>query len=252
MKAYLAIVFIFFYSALFSQENAGFGYTKSYFDSNHIRLNVLEPPSGYKIYYNCDSMLFIRGDFSDTIKIWTPALEWTYTLEQFKDIRTKPEYGKTVFPNSILNDGRILVDTYGETMFVFRNDSLFELEDTVSKPQMYFDIMVKHTMGEVNDSDFKRITDSVDLIYRDKHVFVSKLIFAKNMFKSGRKKIKLSKNVNYLRDEIELEREWTENSRKCFVVRINNGSGDDRTSYAYAINEDLKFIWWEGCALVKK
>ena len=67
------------------------------------------------------------------------------------------------------------------------------------------------------------------------------------MFKHGKKKVKLSRKFNYEQDEIELEREWIENGKKCYVVRINNRFENEKTSYAYAINEDIKFIWWEGC-----
>lgn len=132
-------------------------------------LNVLQPPKGYSVYYNCDSMLFVRGDFSDTIKIWTLGLEWAHTLENFKETMTNPEYGKTIFAKSILSDGRILVDTYMETQFIFRNDSLFELDDTISKPQEYFDLMVKHVGGQIDDATYKAKKDSIELIYDGKH-----------------------------------------------------------------------------------
>jgi len=63
----------------------------------------------------------------------------------------------------------------------------------------------------------------------------------------AKKKVKLSRKVNYEQDEIVLEREWVENNKKCYVIRINNRFGKEETSYAYAINEDIKFVWWEGC-----
>jgi hypothetical protein len=44
-----------------------------------------------------------------------------------------------------------------------------------------------------------------------------------------------------------LEKEWEVNGKKCFVLRINNSHEGQQTSYAYALNEDMKFVWWEGC-----
>ena len=41
----------------------------SYFKEQGIKLNTVSPPSGFKVYYNCDSLLFMRGNFGDTIKI---------------------------------------------------------------------------------------------------------------------------------------------------------------------------------------
>ncbi len=192
-------------------------------------------------------MLFLRGDFSDTIKIWTPGLEWVHTLEQFKELMTSPQYGKTFFPKSILSDGRVMVDTYLETQFIFRNDSLFELDDTVSKPPEYFQLVVKQVQGLIDVATYKKRRDSIDSIYKDKHAYIAKLIFAKEMFKSGRRKVKLTSKVNYARDEIQLERQWYEDGKKCYLIRINNVEDGDTISYAYAIDEDLKFVWWQGC-----
>ncbi|OQP48005.1 hypothetical protein A4H97_29635 [Niastella yeongjuensis] len=192
-------------------------------------------------------MLFVRGDFSDTIKIWTPGLEWAHSLEQFKGVMTNPEYGKSIFAKSILSDGRILVDTYIETKFIFKSDSLFELEDTISKPSEYFDLTVKHVQGLIDDATYKEKKDSIELVYNGKHAYIAKLIFAKNMFKPGKKKVKLPRKVNYLKDEIQLEKQWIEDGKNCYLIRINNIENGDKTTYAYAIDEDLKFVWWQGC-----
>jgi len=232
---------------MLSQEKSGLISTWNYFKTNGIVLNSLEPPAGYVISYNCDSMLFVRGDFSDTIKIWTPGGEWAYTLGQFGELTVRPEYGKTVFAKSIFPDGRILVASYMETVFIFRNDSLYEIEDTVSKPSEYFALTVDHVLGKVNETTFKQKKDSIELLYKDRHAYLPKLIFARDMFHDGKKKVRLSRKVNYEQDEIVLEREWVENNKRCYVIRINNRFGKEKTSYAYAIDEDIKFIWWEGC-----
>jgi len=247
MKTTICIVFLLFTCRILSQDSVAYTATRNFFNAGNIALNILTPPNGYATYYNCDSMLFVRGNFADTIKIWTPGIEWAHTLEQFKEVTNKPEYGKTVFPKSILSDGRVLVANYMETIFVFRNDSLYQIEDTVSKPNEYYSMMVDHVMGQIDDATFTRKRDSIDLLYKDRHVYLPKLIFAKNMFRRGKNKVKLSHKFNYEQDEIDLEREWEEDGKKCYLVRINNRAGKEKTSYGYAINEDMKFIWWEGC-----
>lgn len=67
------------------------------------------------------------------------------------------------------------------------------------------------------------------------------------MFNNGRKKVKLATKYNYEKDEIEIEKEWVEGGKKCFLLRINNWFEKTKTTYAYALNEDMKFVWWEGC-----
>lgn len=230
MKTIITIISLVISSNILSQDSSSIISSRKFLKENKISLNTLEVPKGYVVSYNCDSMLFVRGDYSDTIKIWTPGVEWAHTLEQFSDVIKKPDFGKTVFAKSILSDGRILVASYMETNFIFRNDSLFQVEDTVSKPQEYFTIMVDHMLGKIDEGTFKRKKDSIDILYKDRHAYVPKLIFSKNMFLLGKKKVKLSRKVNYEQDEIELEREWEEDQKKCYVVRINNRRGKEKTS----------------------
>lgn len=99
----------------------------------------------------------------------------------------------------------------------------------------------------MDEATYQHIKDSIDFAYKDRHEYVGKLIFPMSIFQNGERKIKLSRNVNFQEDEIELEQQWEEEGRKCYVVRINNLLEGNRTSYAYAFNEDLKFVWWEGC-----
>jgi hypothetical protein len=88
MKISLIIILLLCSAGVFSQVDAGFKTTSEYFKTHNIALNVLKPPKGFTVYYNCDSMLFLRGNFSDTIKIWTPGLEWAYSLKNFREVMT--------------------------------------------------------------------------------------------------------------------------------------------------------------------
>jgi len=248
MKTLIIIISFLISGSAFSQDDSDFILSWNYFKANKLAVNAIEPPKGFNIFYNCDSMLFVRGDFSDTIKIWTPGSEWAHTLDQFKKVVNKPGYGKTFFAKSIMSDGRILVANYMETVFIFRNDSLYQIEDTVSKPKEYYSMLVDHMLGRMNETTYRHKRDSIDVLYRDRHAYISKLIFTKNMFRDGEKNVKLSSKANYEKDEIKLERQWVENGKKCYLIRINNRFENEKTTYAYAINEDIKFIWWEGCS----
>jgi len=84
--------------------------------------------------------------------------------------------------------------------------------------------------------------DSLYEVYNKK----PKLIFHPKMFSQGNK-IKLSSKVNFMRDEIFLQKEWIENGKKCYTVRINNNETSIQTSYAYSFDENLRFIYWEDC-----
>jgi hypothetical protein len=230
-----------------AQDENNFESSWKYFSENRIPLNAIEPSTGFRIHYNCDSMLFARGDFGDTIKIWTPGVEWGYTLNEFREFQSKPGYGRQFFPKSISSDGRIFMVYLQETQFVYRNDSLYQISDTISKPAEYFAWGIDRMMGKIDEETYRRRKDSIDLLYRDRHAYVAKLIYVKVWFRNGKNRLRLSRDVNFEGDEIELEKEWEENGKKCFVLRINNYHEGQQTSYAYALNEDMKFVWWEGC-----
>lgn len=243
------LAFILLSIGSFAQDSNTWMATHKYIHDRGIRLNTLQAPAGYTVYYNCDSLLFVRGNFGDTIKIWTPGMQWAYTLETFKEVEKNSEFGRSVFANTILSDGRILVDSYRETRFVYRRDSLYEIADTFSKPVEYTTMIVDRTMGKIDDARFKQMKDSLDRIYAGQHTYAAKLIFTTTLFSQGKTKIKLSKKLNFEEDEIVLERTWRENNKTCYLVRMNNHFGKEKTSYAYAFNEDMRFVWWEGCQL---
>ena len=64
----------------------------------------------------------------------------------------------------------------------------------------------------------------------------------------NKKRVTLSKKVNFEGDTIELESKWIKNGKTCYVVRINNKTEEgEKTTYAYVIDENIRFIQWEGC-----
>jgi hypothetical protein len=249
MKSALPILAIFIFIKSYAQDNSPYTLTKQFIDSNKIPVNYLQPPAGFTLFYNCDSMLFLRGNFGDTIKIWTPGIEWVCDLDKFKTTLIKSQgFGKTSFVKSLFPDGGIFVANYIETRFIYRNDSLFEIENATALPAEYGNLIVKHLQGQVDDSTYKHKIDSISKAHDANSKYVPKLIFSKHMFKGNKRKIKLPRSVNFQGDEIELEKAWVENAKNCYVVRINNKEDGQKTSYAYAIDENIKFIWWEGCS----
>jgi len=64
-----------------------------------------------------------------------------------------------------------------------------------------------------------------------------------------KKEVRLPRKLNFEGDTIMLENQWVENGKKCYTIRINNKTRNDgETSYAYAVDEDMKFIQWQGCS----
>ena len=124
---------------------------------------------------------------------------------------------------------------------------MFEIENSNPIPcGALTNLIVLHVQKQIDDSTFKVQRDSLKLLEERTAVYTPKLIFAKKMFQKN-KRTKLSKKLNFQGDTIELERQWIQNGKTCYLVRISNKEDGEETSYAYAINVDIKFIFWEGC-----
>lgn len=248
MKIRVLILFLVTTNFLYAQNSLKLDSTINFIKAKGIKLNTVTPPTGFNVYYNCDSSLFMKGTFGDTIKIWTSAMDWYLDLEEFKDIFKNERFGVTQFVKSISSDGRIYVSSYFQTVFIFRNDSLFEIGNSNPPPPEPLNKLFSDFFSQKIDKEtYVRRMDSLNQIEEQQAVYTPKLIFAKKMFQKNNK-IKLSKKLNFQGDTIELERQWIENGKTCYLVRINNKEDGQETSYAYAINQDMKFVFWEGCS----
>ncbi|MDF2188086.1 hypothetical protein [Paraflavitalea sp. CAU 1676] len=249
-KAVIVLFLLFFLTANFSfaQTSPKLDATMAFIKSKGIRLNTVTPPPGFTVYYDCDSLLFMKGIFGDTIKIWTPAVDSHQELEDFHGIIENESFGVTQFAKNIDNDGRIIVSSYYQTDFIYRNDSLFEIRNSnPARPGTLIKLFDDYFNKKIDKDTYETRLDSLNKIEESQAVYTPKLIFAKKMFQKG-KKVKLPKKLNFERDEIELESQWQENGKTCYLVRINNKVDGQETTYAYAIDQDMKFVYWEGCA----
>jgi hypothetical protein len=195
MKIRLLILILVTANILHAQNSLKLDSTIDFIREKEIKLNTVTPPAGFSVYYNCDSLLFMKGTFGDTIKIWTPATEWYQDLEKFKEIIKNERFGKTQFAKSIDNDGRIYVSSYHQTEFIYRNDSLFQIENSNSTPsepltELFSDFFSK----KIDKKTFETRLDSLRLIEKRQAVYTPKLIFAKTMFHKSKKvkKVQLS------------------------------------------------------------
>lgn len=234
-------------NVLYAQNTLKLDSAINFITGQGIRVNTVIPPAGFTVYYNCDSLLFMKGIFGDTIKVWTSAMDWYQDLEEFKDIIKNESFGKTQFIKSVDNDGRIYVSSYHQTEFIYRNDSLFEIGNSNPTSSEPLTKLFSDYFGQkIDKQTYESRLDSLRQIEKKQAVYTPKLIFAIKMFQKT-KKVKLSKRVNFQGDTIELERQWIQNGKNCYLVRINNKEDGQETSYAYAINQDMKFVFWEGC-----
>lgn len=247
MKIHLLVSLLTLGDLLYAQHQVKVDSMFEFLKEQGIELNTVTPPVGFKVYYNCDSLLFIKGIFGDTIKIWTSSTDWYTNLTALKDRIKNEAFGKTRFIKSVDEYGRAFISIYDQTEFIYRNDSLFEIEnsnpiESASLVQLFSDYFSQ----KIDEETYEVGLDSLRIIENKMAVYTPKLIFTKNIFRKS-KKIKLPRKMNFRGDTIVLEHQWVENGKTCYLIRIKNKEDGEETSYAYAINQDMRFVFWEGC-----
>ncbi len=247
MRIRFLILFLLAANVLYAQHTLQYDSTISFIKSRGIKINSADPPPGFTVYYNCDSLLFMKGIFGDTIKVWTPAMDWYQDLEEFKNILKDEGFGSTEFVKSIDPDGRIYVSSYHETVFIYRHDSLFEMVNSNPAPSGPVTVLFSDFFNQkIDKQTYESRLDSLQQTEKKQAVYTPKLIFAKKMFQQNRKQ-KLPKHLNFMEDTIALEKQWVQQGKTCYLVRISNTEEGQETSYAFAFNQDMRFVFWESC-----
>ena len=250
MKTIISVLVIFWVSSSYAQSTKEKDAAISFLQDNHIKLNSVVPPNGFIVYYNCDSLLFLKGVFGDTIKIWTPLTVLAEDIESAKKSITNKAFGHTQLITGVQNNGTMLIARYHQTQFIYRHDSLYQLKDSVTRPVTgLIALMTSFLKKEISDTLFKKGADSVNAIPRAQAIYIPKLILSKKMFNGEGSGVLLAKKVNYECDSVVLEKKWLQKGVHCYLVRIyNKQDNGEWDSYSYAFDDKMRFIWWEGCS----
>lgn len=173
---------------------------------NHLGIRTLSL-DGFELHFNCDSVPFLKRSIGDTTRIWTASTTSLYEVHKITEKINPEKFGRTQYINSVGEDGRIELVNMHETVFIKRNDSLYQTSRFI-KP---------------------------------------KLIFHPRMFSDGRQSVRLNEKYNYERDSIVLGRSWIENNLKHYYIIVANRQNGENTAYSFTFDENLKFIYWENC-----
>ena len=220
-------------------------------DSVGMKLNQPAVPKGYTLYYDCDSLAFFKRISGDSIIFLTPGSEMPLSYSGEKSIESFPSYLSTrknfppSFPNKFLNDGRINIIDYSQTLFLYRHDSLFIQEENNEKfIDKMFKLMGKYLKGKI---DSLTMTNKIAEAHeRYKPIKIICYIFNKNMFvTSNIYNIKHPADPTYAKTT--LEKTWTKNGVKCYSVLLEGNYKGTPTAVRYSFDEHMKFFKWEGC-----
>ncbi len=220
-------------------------------DSLGIKLNQPDVPTGYNLYYDCDSLAFFKRTNGDTIIFLTPGSEIPVSYSGENSIESFPSYLATrrnfppSFPNKFLGDGRINIINYSPTLFVFRHDSLFmqEVVDEKFINEM-FKLFEKHMKGKIDSLTLNSKIDKAREKY--KPVEIMCYIFNKNMFNSS-DVYSIPHPAYPTCAKVTLENRWIKNGLECYSILLEGDYKGTPTAVRYTFNEKMNFINWEGC-----
>ena len=193
--------------------------------------------NGRKKIYTCDSTMLLIQILGDTTNLWTQGTHgFTDTIQLTKN---KEKYGNNSYIQGIGDDGRIKFMDLKPNSFISRNDSLLECKEiyTISNDSIERIYEFAFTM-----EDIEQTLEYLEKMLDSNKTPVYKLIFHPRLFQDKREFV-----GNIQKDKITLENKWKIDSKYYYRIRIENKFGKHNTSYAYVIDEDHKFIEYEGC-----
>jgi hypothetical protein len=245
---YITFALLIYVSTAFCQSRNTQQKLEEYIHRNHISLNK---PSkllkGYKLYYNCDSMAFMKKVDKNKIFIMTPASSTPMTLEEFIPETKRKDFGQYEFPTSFEDDGRIDVVDYQITTFLFRNDSLYELNAVTDFPGREFDSLLNiYVSHKIDSIEFDKETKALNKRYKKQLVSKFKLIFHPSMFNNN-DTIALDESVNFRKSTIILQKKWKAKDKTCYNILIKENWHGMDLEYSYSFDQDIRFVLWEGC-----
>ncbi len=242
-KSLFILMFLPFIS--FSQINSERKAIQKFLDSLHIKINRPIPPPGFKIYYGCDSTVFMKKMKGDSISIMKAGQEADMDMAWLRDELRQPDFNQLEFPRAWTDDGRIIVTRYNETKFLFRHDSLFEGDSDNDVNIDSVSMLVKDFTE--NKLDSTKFNELVKQMY-DRHEkgFRYKFIFNKNMF-SKTTTVKVDSKLNFREDTITLMNKKKEKGTTIYMIKIEEHQKQMDLSYTYSFNDKMEFVFWEKC-----
>jgi len=249
---------IFSYAQISDEEKVEV--VKKWLLDNQIPLNTLHRVPQNELLYNCDSTLFRKVKKGDTIFLWTPSGEWMQDLTDKYGQKNLPEFindsafGISRYIKQLDYDGRLKTVYLAPHVFLIRKDSLFERVEYYTKPEKFIDSLydlwsenLSKQMLSVSDTSLKKKGES---ILEEIHKYLDykfRLLFHCSMFKNGRRKYYTSGSSKKCDDVIMLENFRKNGDKEYYEIRINNDCKKDKTTYAFGIDNNFRFIYWEGC-----
>lgn len=257
-------------------QSADYFQTTNWLLSNHIFINDPTPPAGFEKIRDCDSNIIYKKIAGDTITFYSLATIMFTSFEDMVKLQKRPYFNATVYPQKIEDDGSVLLARLSAKMFLLRHDSVFLLDNTVSKIASIFqmldnlenlfakniDSLSTDVFGFTGSAAF-RAQDAIDLDNLNRarsmntgiHPPYFKLIYHNNMFQRSnsiilkRRPIVFEGKKAAIEEKVDLIKTWDQKEKKVYLIRFNQdpklGNFSDVNDFTFIT--DGTFLNLENC-----
>lgn len=220
-------------------------------DSIGYVLNRPTVPEGFNVYYDCDSVVFMKRIIGDTIEIYqkggyTPLYySSTSKFDSFEHYIENYDPTDFTYLSKFYKDGRIILENPTHHILIVKNDSLFNYyADDFQYIDQAIDLDLKVMYDEITPHEANKKKQELRAQYSP----VEKLdfIFHKDLFRHS-KKVKLDSSMNDAYSYVTLKAQWVYEEKQCYSILLSDSTAENIRKSAYVFNEDFEFIEDENC-----
>jgi len=210
--------------------------------NNNILVKQLPKISSDEILFTCDSTLIVKRknpSKKSDIELWTTGSTHFVDSNQLMKYLDSDLFGEKIYIEGVNYQGNIGVVRLKENRFKVVNDTLKELKVFYTVP---YDSITNMNMFKFNNISNEEIVDSINYEISKLKSERYKVIFHPDFFETDNRFFNSVTN-----DTIILEKHWVVDDIDVYRIRIKGMLGKSKTSYSYLIDENYKFLDYEGC-----
>ncbi len=240
-KNYIVIFIIIVHSGISLAQTNEQRKTKKWLEKNNIALNMPITPSGFYRQTDCKGNPIYRKELSDTIILYNWNGSIVEELEPFKKTTKKVGFNTYQYPIEILGNGTILVNLMSKREFIWRNDTLYFLddfnEDGVIAHIKYMDEVYYEG---ISMDEYEKKLKEFDI---SKYPYTPKfkIIYFKGIFDNSNF-YEFSEKENFRKEKVVFIAKWNEGGKTIYEINL-----DTHTNGRYRFTDDMSKIEENNC-----
>jgi hypothetical protein len=217
---------------------------KKWIEANGIELNAPSPPAGFNLFHDCDGLAVYKKVYGDTIHLFTSRASMAQDLSTFKKTVKNKGFNVFEYPSKYQTNGTVIVQQFREKIFVWRNDTLYLLDDfNLEEAQVKLNAIEQYASKRISKGEYKKLLEQAKQLTVD-FTPKFKIIYFTGIFDEA-SKYQFSSQENFRKEKVTLESSWIQDNETCFQIHLQT-----HTDGNYTFSESMTFLNLEGCLRV--